>query len=229
MNIRQRIVTASERYQRNEDSVQLLAVSKRHPAGAVYEAYEAGQTHFGENFVNEALLKQAEIAQMLGSNANENKPLTWHFIGKIQSNKARQIARNFTWVHSLDRYKVAKRLDHYCDAQQPLNVLVQVNLSNNPERPGVAIEEVEEFVARVNTFDNLRIRGLMAVAPATDDYETQFAAFAQVKHLLDKIQVQNASFDQLSMGMSGDLEAAIANGATWVRIGTDVFGKRPAD
>lgn len=229
MNIRQRIVTASERYRRIPDSVQLLAVSKRHPASAVYEAWRAGQTDFGENYVGEALTKQAEVDALIGVNGNENKPLAWHFIGKIQSNKAKDVAGNFSWVHSLDRLKIASRLNEFRDAGTPLNVLVQVNLSSDPARPGVEPAGVADFVAEVDAFERLSVRGLMAMAPATDCFETQARAFASVKLLYDQIRVNYKHVDQLSMGMSGDLEAAIANGATWVRIGTDVFGKRPAD
>ncbi len=228
MNIQQRIVTASERYQRIPDSVQLLAVSKRHPASAVYEAWDAGQTDFGENYVSEALSKQAEVNSLLRANVNENKPLRWHFIGKIQSNKAREVAENFSWVHSLDRLKIASRLNAFRGERAPLNVFVQVNLSGDPSRPGIEPAGVADFVAKVEDFDRLSVRGLMAMAPATDCFETQSQAFATVRRLYDQIRVDYVRFDQLSMGMSGDLEAAIANGATWVRIGTDVFGKRPA-
>ncbi len=229
MNIQERIVTASKRYRRIPDSVQLLAVSKRHPATAVVEACDAGQTHFGENFVSEALTKQAEINPLSAANSLNNKELNWHFIGKIQSNKARQIAQNFSWVHSLDREKIARRLNQFRNSRPPLNVLVQVNLSGDPERAGVEPSKVADFVTAIKSFERLKVRGLMAMAPATDCFDAQSAAFARVKILLEDIRQHDDSIDQLSMGMSGDLEAAIANGATWVRIGTDVFGKRPTD
>jgi len=229
MNIQQRIVTASERYQRIPDSVRLLAVSKRHPAAAVCEACAAGQTDFGENYVSEALSKQADVETRLRAGGSPPVPVTWHFIGRIQSNKARQVAQHFAWVHSLDRMKIARRLHQFRGAGSPLNVLVQVNLTGDDARAGVAPERVADFVAEAATFDRLRVRGLMAMAPVTDRFDSQSEAFARVKRLHDQIRTTASDFDQLSMGMSGDLEAAIANGATWVRIGTDVFGKRPAD
>lgn len=228
MNIQQRIVTASERYQRAPGAVQLLAVSKRHPAEAICEASAAGQTDFGENYVGEALSKQQEVEALLGNCGPDHPPLVWHFIGKIQSNKARQIAQHFDWVHSLDRLKIARRLNRFRGPGTPLNVLVQVNLSGDSSRAGVEPDEVGHFVEQVRTLERLRVRGLMAMAPATECFETQSEAFARVRRLFDAIPPAD-EFDQLSMGMSGDMEAAIANGATWVRIGTDVFGKRPTD
>ncbi len=229
MNIQERIVTASARYQRIPGSVRLLAVSKRHPASAVYEACQAGQTEFGENYVSEGLRKQTELDALFRANSNENKHLNWHFIGRIQSNKTREVAQNFSWVHSLDRLKTARRLDAARGPGAPLNVLIQVNLSGDSTRPGVEPGEVAEFVSRISGYERLAVRGLMAMAPDTRCFDTQSRAFASVKRIHDDISQDHEGFDQLSMGMSGDLEAAIANGATWVRIGTDVFGKRPSD
>lgn len=228
MNIQQRIVTASERYQRNPDSVRLLAVSKRHSAEAVCEALAAGQVDFGENYVSEALSKQEAVDSLQRRAEGSVTPAVWHFIGKIQSNKARDVAQHFSWVHSLDRLKVARRLHHFRGPGAPLNVLVQVNLSGTESRAGVEPDAVADLVCEIRELGRLSVRGLMAMAPATDCFETQCESFARVKQLFDEIQPAD-EFNQLSMGMSGDMEAAIANGATWVRIGTDVFGKRPAD
>ncbi|MFK8028872.1 MAG: YggS family pyridoxal phosphate-dependent enzyme [Gammaproteobacteria bacterium] len=228
MNIQGRIVAASERYERTPGSVRLLAVSKRHPASSVIEAFGSGQTQFGENFVTESVNKQAEVNQLFESDPNKINQLSWHFIGRIQSNKTRQVAQHFSWVHSLDRIKIARRLNDHRQGQ-PLNVLVQVNLSENPDRPGVEPNQVEAFLNELETFEHLALRGLMAMAPATDCFETQSSAFSEVKQLFDQFGAGRDGFTELSMGMSGDLEAAIANGSTWVRIGTDVFGKRPSD
>ncbi len=229
MNIQERIVTASKRYQRIPESVQLLAVSKRHSAQAIAEASKAGQVHFGENFVSEALTKQSELEPLFNNNSKINRELVWHFIGKIQSNKARLVAQHFSWVHSLDREKIARRLNEFRRFGPPLNVLVQINLSDDPKRAGIQPSEATDFISAISSYDRLRVRGLMAMAPATDCFDTQSAAFARVKALLEDVRKKDAGIDQLSMGMSGDLEAAIKNGATWVRIGTDVFGKRPTD
>lgn len=227
MNIQERIVLAAKRYGRNPETVRLLAVSKRHPASAVIDACRAGQTQFGENFATEAVEKQAQVLEEIGSNANNYNEISWHFIGKVQSNKAKIIARHFSWVHSLDRVKIARRLNEFRGPGQPLNVLVQINLSDDPDRAGVQPSQAAEFIDALTPFDRLRVRGLMAMAPNTDSFDEQSAAFARVRTVFEDLHASHDQLDELSMGMSGDLEAAIAQGATWVRIGTDVFGKRP--
>ncbi|MEM7082433.1 MAG: YggS family pyridoxal phosphate-dependent enzyme [Pseudomonadota bacterium] len=227
MNIQERIASAARASGRDPASVKLLAVSKKHPAEAILDAQAAGHIHFGENFAAEALDKQRIIDAQNAPAAAE--ALRWHFIGRIQSNKARQVATHFSWVHSLDRDKIARRLDQFRGPGQPLNVLVQINLSDDSTRSGVPVDEAPAFIERTRALPRLRVRGLMAMAPATDDYDEQAAAFAKVEALSQSLQQKWPDLVELSMGMSGDLEAAIAHGATWVRIGTDVFGKRPVD
>lgn len=214
--IKQRIVTAARLYGRNPDSVHLLAVSKKHSVESVREASQAGQRHFGENFLAEAIGKISQL----------NEDLTWHFIGAIQSNKSRDIARYFDWVHSIDRTKIAQRLHRARGPGHPLNVLIQVNLSADTERAGVQPDDLNELAGQIAKLSRLRLRGLMAMAPNTDCFDSQSQAFARTHELFLGLQSAGFELDSLSMGMSGDLEAAIKNGATWVRIGTDLFGKR---
>ncbi|WP_375741061.1 YggS family pyridoxal phosphate-dependent enzyme [Pseudomonas boanensis] len=213
--VRARIREAAQASGRDFASIGLLAVSKTKPADAIREAYASGVTDFGENYLQEALTKQVELADL---------PLSWHFIGPIQSNKTKLIAEHFHWVHSVDRLKIAERLS----AQRPtglppLNVCLQVNVSGEASKSGCAPEELPALAAAVGSLPNLQLRGLMAIPEPTDDIEAQHAAFAQLRQLLQSL---DPALDTLSMGMSHDLEAAIAEGATWVRIGTALFGAR---
>ncbi|MBT8767882.1 YggS family pyridoxal phosphate-dependent enzyme [Metapseudomonas boanensis] len=213
--VRARIREAAQASGRDFASIGLLAVSKTKPADAIREAYASGVTDFGENYLQEALTKQIELADL---------PLSWHFIGPIQSNKTKLIAEHFHWVHSVDRLKIAERLS----AQRPtglppLNVCLQVNVSGEASKSGCAPEELPALAAAVGNLPNLQLRGLMAIPEPTDDLAAQHAAFAQLRQLLQSL---DPALDTLSMGMSHDLEAAIAEGATWVRIGTALFGAR---
>lgn len=210
-----RIREAAQAVGRDPDTIGLMAVSKTQPAAAIREAHEAGLLDFGENYLQEAMEKQAELADL---------PLVWHFIGPIQSNKTKPIAEHFDWVHSVDRLKIAQRLSNQRPAElPPLNVCLQVNVSHEPSKSGCAPEEAAELARAIAALPRLRLRGLMAIPEPTDDPVEQHAAFARVRQLQEQI---GAQLDCLSMGMSQDLEAAIAEGATWVRIGTALFGAR---
>ena len=214
-----RIRRAEQAAQRVADSVQLLAVSKTKPVAAVREAYAAGVRDFGENYLQEALGKQRELTDL---------PLCWHFIGPIQSNKTRDIAQNFAWVHSVDRLKIAQRLSEQRPAELPaLNICIQVNVSGEASKSGCTPADLPALAAAISALPHLTLRGLMAIPEPTDDRAEQDAAFAAVRELNKSLQDSlNLPLDTLSMGMSHDLESAIAQGATWVRIGTALFGAR---
>jgi pyridoxal phosphate enzyme (YggS family) len=200
---------------RNEHSIQLLAVSKTKPAEALREAYAAGIRDFGENYLQEALSKQLELADL---------PLIWHFIGPIQSNKTRAIAEHFAWVHSVDRLKIAQRLSEQRPADlPPLNICIQVNVSGEASKSGCTPADLPALANAISVLPRLKLRGLMAIPEPTEDRAAQDAAFAAVQSLQASL---NLPLDTLSMGMSHDLESAIAMGATWVRIGTALFGAR---
>ena len=211
----ERIHAAARAAQRDPASIGLLAVSKTKPASDLREAHAAGMRDFGENYLQEALAKQLELADL---------PLIWHFIGPIQSNKTRAIAEHFDWVHSVDRLKIAQRLSEQRPAElPPLNICIQVNVSGEASKSGCAPADLPALAQAIAALPNLTLRGLMAIPEPTDDSEEQNAAFAAVRQLQDQLQLP---IDTLSMGMSHDLEAAIAQGATWVRIGTALFGAR---
>lgn len=216
--VQKRIQQACVKVNRPVESVQLLAVSKTKPIESVNAIADLGQMSFGENYVQESLEK---IAQ--------RPDLEWHFIGPIQSNKTKSIAENFAWVHSIDRLKIAERLSRQRPTEMPaLKVLLEVNIDNEASKAGLQPEELYETCEKVLALPNLELRGLMAIPQATQDEAKQHQAFSQMRQLLESLQAQfpKAPLDTLSMGMSGDLEAAIAEGATIVRIGTDIFGAR---
>jgi pyridoxal phosphate enzyme (YggS family) len=217
--VQTRIHAAALAAQRDENSVHLLAVSKTKPAEALREAYAAGIRDFGENYLQEALGKQLELADL---------PLSWHFIGPIQSNKTRAIAENFAWVHSVDRLKIAQRLSEQRPAElPPLNICIQVNVSGEASKSGCTPADLPALASAISALPRLNLRGLMAIPEPTDDRVAQDAAFAVVRDLNKSLQASlNLPLDTLSMGMSHDLESAIAQGATWVRIGTALFGAR---
>ena len=212
------IAQAAKSARRNAAEVRLLAVSKTFPADAVRDAYSAGQTAFGENYLQEALEKIEALHDL---------PLEWHFIGPIQSNKTRAVAENFAWVHSVDRLKIAERLSAQRPLRlPPLNVCLQVNVSGEATKSGVAPEEVAQLAQAVMRLPHLKLRGLMAIpSPATEETE-QRVPFARMKNLLEQLNSQGMALDTLSMGMSHDYPAAIKEGATLVRIGTAIFGAR---
>ncbi|MBV7511802.1 YggS family pyridoxal phosphate-dependent enzyme [Pseudomonas sp. PDM25] len=210
-----RIHAAAVAAKRDADSVQLLAVSKTKPAEALREAYAAGLRDFGENYLQEALSKQLELADL---------PLIWHFIGPIQSNKTRAIAEHFAWVHSVDRLKIAQRLSEQRPAElPPLNICIQVNVSGEASKSGCTPADLPALANAISELPRIKLRGLMAIPEPTEDRAAQDAAFAAVQSLQASLTLP---LDTLSMGMSHDLESAIAQGATWVRIGTALFGAR---
>jgi len=216
--VRLRIESALQAAGRPADSVCLVAVSKTFASADVREAAEAGHRDFGENYVTEGVDKIQEL-RALG--------LTWHYIGPIQSNKTRPIAVNFDWVHSLDRARIAARLDQARGAsQRDLQVCIQVNVSGEASKAGVVPEELDRLADQVAGLKRLKLRGLMAVPEPTPDTGLQRRRFAQLRELRDRLNRGGFAMDTLSMGMSADLEAAIAEGATMVRVGTAVFGER---
>jgi len=216
--VKARVREAAQRDGRDPAAVTLLAVSKMQSPQAVCEAAQAGQRDFGENYVQEALDKQIAVA---------NPALIWHFIGPIQSNKTRAIAENFAWVHSVDRLKIAQRLSAQRPVNvAPLNVCIEVNISGEASKSGVLPEGVTALAEQVAALPQLKLRGLMAIPAPTSDVQQQRLAFAQVRVLFDELNQRGLNLDTLSMGMSGDLEAAIAEGATIVRVGTAIFGPR---
>ncbi len=215
-----RIAAAEQRYGRAHGSVALLAVSKRQNAAAVRAAHAAGQRRFGENYVQEASVKMQALADL---------DCEWHFIGPLQSNKTRQVAEQFAWLHTLDRVKLARRLSEQRPATlPPLNVCLQVNISAEASKSGVAPVAVAELAAVVAALPRLRLRGLMAIPAPADELQAQRQPFARLRELLQTLRGTGLALDTLSMGMSADLEAAVAEGATMVRVGTAVFGPRPA-
>jgi len=210
-----RIDSAAQAVGRDPASVQLLAVSKTKPASAIREIHAAGVRDVGENYLQEALGKQDELRDL---------PLIWHFIGPIQSNKTKAIAEHFDWVHSVDRLKIAQRLsEQRPQGLPPLNICLQVNVSGEDSKSGCAAADLPALAHAVAALPNLRLRGLMAIPEPSEDRAEQEAAFATLRQLQEGLDL---GLDTLSMGMSHDLEAAIAQGATWVRIGTALFGAR---
>ncbi|MBN9093961.1 YggS family pyridoxal phosphate-dependent enzyme [Pandoraea pnomenusa] len=218
-----RIARATADAGRPANSVRLLAVSKTFGADAVREASAAGQRAFGENYVQESLDK---IAALAGERVDGER-LEWHFIGPLQSNKTRPVAEHFDWVHSVDRLKIAERLSaQRPTGMAPLQVCLQVNISGEASKSGVAPGDVPAVARAIAALPNLRLRGLMAIPEPEDDPARQRAPFRAVRELFDAVCAGGLPLDTLSMGMSGDLEAAIAEGATMVRIGTAIFGAR---
>jgi hypothetical protein len=202
--------------QREAGSVQLLAVSKNKPASDIAQAYQFGQRHFGENYLQEALSKQQQLAAF---------NISWHFIGPIQSNKTRPIATHFDWVHSVDRLKIAQRLSEQRPAHlPPLNICLQVNISDEDTKSGVMLAQLPELIAQVMQLPNLRLRGVMAIPAPQTDYELQRLPYRKIYQTVMALNLPE--LDTFSFGMTGDLEAAIAEGATIVRIGTALFGSR---
>ena len=218
--LRTNIEAAATRHGRPADAVTLLAVSKRQSTDAMRDVYAAGQRDFGENYVQEALDKREALADL---------GLVWHFIGPIQSNKTRDIANAFDWVHSVDRAKIAERLSAQRGAAlTPLNICVQVNLSNEDSKSGVPLTEAESLCALVASLPNLTLRGFMAIPAPLDSIAEQRACYAPLRQEFERLRQAMPTLDTLSIGMSGDYDAAIAEGSTVVRIGTALFGARPS-
>ena len=220
--VRERIAAAERRFDRPPGSVALLAVAKTHPARLVRAAWEAGQRLIGENFVQEAAAKIGELADLSGPGG-----LEWHFVGALQSNKTRTVAERFDWVHTVSRVRVAQRLSEQRPAwASPLNVCLQVNVSREASKSGVPVGEVAELAATVAELPRLRLRGLMALPKPCTGLDAQRAALRPLVEAYERLRADGLPLDTLSMGMTDDLEAAVAEGATMVRIGTAVFGPR---
>jgi pyridoxal phosphate enzyme (YggS family) len=216
--VRTRIARAAQAAGRDPGSVRLLAVSKTHSAALVEEAFQAGQAAFGENRVQEALAKMDEL---------RGREIEWHLVGPLQSNKTRAVAGRFAWVHTVEREKIARRLsEQRPENLPPLQVLIQVNVSGERSKSGVAPAQVPALAQAVAALPRLRLRGLMAIPEPTADKGLQRRRFSETRSILLKLQDLGFEVDALSMGMSDDLEAAIAEGATLVRIGTAIFGAR---
>ncbi len=223
--VHDRVQHAADKAHRDSDDIRVIAVSKTRPASMLRTAFEFGQDRFGENYLQEALQKQQQLSDLA---------IEWHFIGPIQSNKTRDIATNFDWVHSVDRLKVAQRLNDQRPRQlAPLNVCIQVNIDEESSKSGVVEKDLLSLALAIQNLPHIRLRGLMAIPVAHDTYAEQFAVFKRVQQAFQQLKIdllaQGATsehLDTLSMGMSGDMEAAIAAGATFVRIGTDIFGER---
>ncbi|TFW73325.1 YggS family pyridoxal phosphate-dependent enzyme [Methylotenera oryzisoli] len=202
----------------SHQQVQLLAVSKAQSAAAIRDAYAAGQIAFGENYSQEALEKQKQLTDLA---------IEWHFIGPIQSNKTQLIAQNFSWVHSVDRLKIAQRLNEARSSiLRPLQVCIQVNVSNEESKSGVLPDQLEALAVAINVLPNLKLRGLMAIPAPTTDQAQQIAQFKQVRECYDALIRKGFALDTLSIGMSNDYQTAITQGATIVRIGSALFGAR---
>lgn len=221
-SVRALIAEAAAHAGRDPASVTLLAVSKTFAANAVIEATDAGQHAFGENYLQEALDKQQAVHAL-----RPDLALEWHFIGPIQSNKTRPVAEHFSWAHAVDREKIARRLSEQRPAHlPPLNICLQVNVSGEASKSGVSPAELPALAQAVVTLPNLKLRGLMAIPEPTDDVEHQRKPFTLLRQLQQQLADMGIATDTLSMGMSSDMQVAIAEGATIVRVGTAIFGKR---
>jgi pyridoxal phosphate enzyme (YggS family) len=225
--VQTRINQAATKAGRSPETIQLLAVSKTWPLASVMAAADAGQNAFGENYVQEGVDKTIAIPQGYFLQGAVHRQLSWHFIGPLQSNKTRLVAEHFDWVHSIERLKIAERLS----AQRPphlppLQVCLQVNVSGEASKSGCTPDETPELAKAISQLPGLKLRGLMAIPEPADDYAAQCAPFRRLREIYLQLQASGLPLDTLSMGMSHDLEAAIAEGATIVRIGTAIFGER---
>ena len=217
-DIRARIDAAASASERDPGSVLLLAVSKKKPVEDIREAFRCGQKAFGENYLQEALQKMQQLQDL---------DISWHFIGAIQSNKTRSIAEAFDWAHCIDRAKIARRLSEQRPPQLgPLNVCIQVNIDHESSKAGIDLAELPELAQAIAPLPGIRLRGLMSIPEARADVEGQRRAFAQLAAAMQELRQQGIDCDTLSMGMTGDMEAAITEGSTIVRIGTAIFGER---
>ena len=220
--IRARIADAEEKYARPANSVQLLAVSKTRPIEDVFAAMAVKQHHFGENYLQDALPKI-----MAMSKRQTNPACEWHFIGPIQSNKTQAIAQHFNWVHTVARLKIARRLSEQRQPEQsPLNICIQVNSSGESNKSGVSVEETLHLAKEISLLPNINLRGLMTIPASSYDFEQQRRPFRLLRELKDELHSQGIKLDTLSMGMSNDMDAAISEGSTIIRIGTAIFGSR---
>lgn len=220
--IRSQIDMACIQASRDPKHVQLLAVSKTKPVESILAAYHAGQRQFGESYVQDAIPKIEHIA-----NIEKISNIEWHFIGPLQSNKTRSVAEHFSWVHSIERLKIAQRLNEQRpDHLPPLNICIQINISGEETKSGIQTSDVDALVAEIEQLPKLQLRGLMCIAENTDDLEAVRANFISMQQLFNELKKRYPSVDTLSMGMTDDMKIAIASGSTMVRIGTAIFGSR---
>jgi pyridoxal phosphate enzyme (YggS family) len=227
--VRARIQKATKSAKRSPDSVQLLAVTKTRMASELYEAMLAGQLRFGENYLSEALAKQQALAQLCEEDSQRDSLAApeWHFIGPVQSNKTRAIAEHFSWVHSVDRLKIAQRLNDQRPAHlPPMNCCIQVNIDEEDTKSGVMLHDVDALAEMIMTLPRLRLRGLMCIPDAAQNDQALRASFMRMADKFAALRQAYVSVDTLSMGMSGDIETAIECGSTMVRVGTALFGER---
>ncbi len=216
--INHQIESAALEFKRKPGDIALLAVSKRKPTEDIRNAYACGQRDFGENYLQEALDKVDELSDL---------DIVWHFIGAVQSNKTKQLAQSFDWVHCIDRLKIAKRLsDQRPQSMPPLNLCIQVNVEQEASKAGIRLDEVDQLAEQIADLPGIRLRGLMAIPAPQDDFESQRKPFSQLRQALERLNHKGLDCDTLSMGMTHDMPAAIAEGATLVRIGTAIFGER---
>ncbi len=216
--VREQIGQAAIASERKPDSILLLAVSKKKPASDIRQAWELGQRDFGENYLQEALQKIEELSDL---------DIIWHFIGAIQSNKTRHIAEAFDWAHCIDRAKIARRLSEQRPPDLgPLNVCIQVNIDHESSKAGIELAELPELANAIHQLPGIRLRGLMTIPAPQESFDLQRSAFAKLANALESLRQQGIDCDTLSMGMTQDMEAAIAEGSTLVRIGTAIFGER---
>jgi pyridoxal phosphate enzyme (YggS family) len=216
--VHQQMEQAATDYDREVSNISLLAVSKKKPSSDLRNAYNCGQRDFGENYLQEAQSKMRELTDL---------DIVWHFIGPVQSNKTRVLAESFDWVHCVDRLKIARRLsDQRPQSMPPLNICIQVNIDLENSKSGVAPDDIIALAEAIRDLPNIRLRGLMAIPAQRSDFESQREPFAKLKQVLEELQQRGFECDTLSMGMSHDMQAAIAEGSTLVRIGTAIFGER---
>ena len=217
-NVRQDLHDLCAKYHININELKLLAVSKTHPASAIQAAYEAGITEFGESYLQEAVDKIHALAEL---------PVIWHFIGPIQSNKTRLISANFDWVQSADRKKLLLRLsEQRPEKMPPLNICIQINYFNEQQKKGANQDEITELLELASQLPNIKLRGMMSIPPKTDNFATQLSQYQQIASCFRNYQKRFPQMDTLSIGMSSDLESAVAAGSTMVRVGTSLFGNR---
>ncbi|CDG22187.1 conserved protein of unknown function [Xenorhabdus poinarii G6] len=218
-DVRNRITLAAQKCGRAPEEITLLAVSKTKPVNAIAEAIANGQREFGENYVQEGVEKIQHF--------NNRNDLVWHFIGPLQSNKSRLVAENFDWCHTVDRLKIAQRLsEQRPEHKQPLNILIQINISGEESKSGISLDELTELAAKIHALPHLTLRGLMAIPAPENHIEGQITVFRQMEQAFIELKKQYPQVDTLSMGMTADMEAAITSGSTLLRIGTAIFGAR---
>ncbi|SCB97073.1 YggS family pyridoxal phosphate-dependent enzyme [Gilliamella intestini] len=222
LTIKSTIQKITEKCERDPNTIELIAVSKTKPVTLIKQAIDAGQRSFGENYVQEGVEKILHFKQ-----TQPNTPLTWHFIGPLQSNKSKLVAEHFDWMHTINRFKIAQRLnDQRPISMAKLNVLIQVNISHEASKSGILPEQVADLAKQIIALPNLKLRGLMAIPEIENDFDKQLHVFTKMQELLHYLQADYPFMDTLSMGMSNDMQAAIIAGSTMVRIGTAIFGAR---